>query len=107
MATQQTVISAGTSSAQVLAANAGRRSLFIQNYAESSSSIYVAFGQAATAGAAGELEIPPGQNFSWGGTLAMPANPPSTGPLAAPACPTESINVIVASGSATGSVITQ
>lgn len=107
MATAQISIVANASSAQVLVANPGRRSLFIQNYAESAVSIYVAFGRSATAGANGELEIPPGQNFSWGGTLAISANPPSTGPTAAPACPTESVSVIVASGSATGAVITQ
>jgi hypothetical protein len=107
MATLHTAILAGTSSAQVAAANSSRRSLFVQNYAESGTPMYIAFGQAATAGTNGELEIPAGQNFSWGGTLAMPANPPSTGPTLAPACPTESINVIVASGSASGAVITQ
>jgi hypothetical protein len=107
MATVHTPIVAADASTQVLAANSGRRSLFVQNYAESGASIYIAFGQPATAGANGELEIPPGQNFSWGGTLAMPANPPSTGTTAAPACPTESVNVIAASGFASGAVITQ
>jgi len=107
MATVHTPILAVGSSTQVAGANSGRRSLFVQNYAESSVSMYVAFGQPATAGTNGELEIPAGQNFSWGGTLAMPANPPSTGPTLAPACPTESINVVVASGSASGAVITQ
>jgi hypothetical protein len=107
MATVHTPIVAGTSSTQIASANSGRRSLFVQNYAESGSAMYIAFGQPATAGTNGELEIPAGQNFSWGGRLAMPANPPSTGPTLAPACPTESINVIVASGSASGAVITQ
>jgi hypothetical protein len=107
MATAQTPIVASGTSIQVITASASRRSLFIQNYAESAVSMYIAFGQKATAGANGELEIPPGQNFSWGGALAMPANPPSTGTAPAPSCPAESVNVIVASGSATGAVITQ
>jgi hypothetical protein len=102
MATTQTPIVVATSSVQVAGASAVRRSLFIQNYAESAVSMYIAFGQSATAGTNGELEIPPGQNFSWGGILAMPSNPPSTGTGLAPACPAESINVIVASGSARG-----
>ena len=84
MATAQTPIVASNTSIQVLATSAFRRSLFIQNYAESAVSMYIAFGQSATAGTNGELEIAPGQNFSWGGILAKPSNPPSTGTGPAP-----------------------
>jgi len=88
MATQQTAIDASTSaSTEVVPANAQRRELIIQNYGNAT--FFVAFGQAATAGQAGELMIGPGQAFAWSETLAAPVGLPD--------CPLESINVIASS----------
>jgi len=60
--------------------------------------MWLAFGNAATAGSNGEMEIVPGGEYSWGGVLT---------PLASGEAyiPTDSVNIIISGGSATGAVV--
>lgn len=106
MPTTQTAINASSAPAQVLSADPTRRWLYIRNYSASAQTIWVAFGKTATAGTAGEREIIPGGEYSWGGPL-PPATQNIPGGFALPPVPTESISVITSSGTATGTVETQ
>ena len=63
---QKTVTS---SSAQLLAANASRQYLLVQNK-DSSGTVYLVFGGAAATTALG-LAIPPGGYFEWNGTVPL------------------------------------
>lgn len=77
MTTIQIAINANNVSAQVLTSSQSRIFLYIKNYASplSGDNLYVSFGQAATAGTNGELELLPGQELVFGGTSA-PQNCP-------------------------------
>jgi hypothetical protein len=57
--------------------------------------MYIAFGQPATAGTNGEMELVAGGEYNWNGLL-----PPLQGNV-----PLESINIIVTGGSATGCIV--
>src|SRR5271168_3835210 len=117
MATKQFVISANTGAAVTITgqlpsgANPDARSIYIRNYANAivnpgQGSMWVAFGAVATAGTNGEMEIVPGDEYSYGGPL-----PPSTlnlpGGTRLPNCPTEFISVISTGGTAVGCVVVQ
>lgn len=112
MATTQYTISANTStSTQAAAADTTRRYMIIQNYQNATvnsgqGTMYVAFGVAATAGTNGELEIPPGAAYVFGGKL-DPSKQTLPGSFFLPNTPTEAVNVISVGGTAVGSIITQ
>ena len=115
MATKQTVISATASSSLVVPQNQNRRQLYIRNYFNAPGTLtpqthtmYVMFknGGPATAGGAGEIEIIPGGEYTFGGPL-----PPSTktlpGSFFLPNCPTEDVYVITEAGNASGCILEQ
>lgn len=93
MATQQFAINATVSNSIPVPNDADRRSLYIRNYGNSSSTMWVAFGQPATPGTNGEMEIVPGSEYSFGGDL-KPSTKTLPGGFYLPNCPHESINVI-------------
>lgn len=103
MGDTQTVIHASTVASQIVAAQPARRWLYIRNYSISAETMWVAFGKTATPGNAGERELIPGGEYSWGGPL-PPAqrNLPHGFPL--PPVPTESISVITAAATAEGCI---
>ena len=107
MPTAQYAISATSVSSKIVDADQHRRYLMIQNYYASTESIYVAFGQAATPGNNGELEIVAGAHYEIPGFPLKSPLPVLQGQpnVAFPNCPSESINVITATGSATGSIM--
>lgn len=72
MPTQQFPINAGPVAGTFAPAATNsnyRNSLYIRNYANSTASMWVAFGQVATPGANGEMEIVPGSEYAFGGPL--------------------------------------
>lgn len=91
-----------------------RRYLYIKNLltlpggsvTQQTAILYVAFGQPATQGENGEIELNPGEYYTWGGPL-----PPNVGTLPLgfflPVCPTEYISVISNQGTAYGSIVVQ
>ena len=85
-------------STQVVPSHSGRISLYIRNYQGSSGTIWAALGQAATAGSNGEIEIVPGGEYTWSGVM----TPIDSGMSY---IPTDSVNVIVSGGIATGAVV--
>ena len=86
---------------QVLPMDPKRLYLHIRNYAASGQTMWVAFGQAATPGANGELEIVPGSEYIWGNAL---GNAP--GKLLQhnlqESCPTDAIHIVTSTGTALG-----
>jgi hypothetical protein len=113
MATKQFAINAtmassipSNSSNQTAGSDPDRRSLYIRNYSTSLVTMWVAFGQPATAGTNGEMEVPPDFEYTFGGSL-KPSTQTLPGSFYLPNCPHESINVITSSGVATGCVVTQ
>ena len=105
MATQQFAINATTGNSVPVPADRDRRGLYLRNYSNSSATMWVAFGQPATLGTNGELEIPPGSEYSFGGEL-KPSTRTLPGSFYLPNCPPESINVIC-SATASGCAMTQ
>lgn len=95
--TVHTAITNVTVSTQFVVSRTERRALYIRNYAASVGTMWLAFGQAATAGTNGEMEIVPGGEYNWNGLL-----PPLQGNV-----PLESINIIASGGTATGCVVEQ
>ena len=68
--------------------------------------MWIAFGQVATAGTNGELEVPPGTEYIWGQALGAPADIANVLDVRRQ-CPTDAIHVITSTGSATGCALTQ
>lgn len=99
---KQVALSANTgTSSQALVQDNGRCFMYIRNYAGSAGTLWVAFGQAATAGMNGELELPPGQDKVFGSNyLDNPIAPPFSNN-----CPKGSVNVISSAGTATGCLL--
>ena len=102
MNTQQIRIVATGTSGIVVPADPNRTYLSIRCYTNApgtltpqTDSFYVAFGQAATAGANGEMEFPPGTDYIFGGQVISPW-PTARGPDVQ--CPQESINIIAPTG---------
>ena len=83
-------LNATGTSFQVLPAFRHRTFLLLRNYSTSGVTIWVAFGVVATAGNNGELEIPPGIDYTFGGERRYPQYFTQFNNN----CPTESINVI-------------
>lgn len=83
---------------QISPPRAERLSLYIRNYQASTGTIWVALGQAATAGSNGEIEIVPGGEYTWSGVI----TPLDSGMAY---IPTDSVNIIVSGGTATGAVV--
>lgn len=101
MATQHFKINATGVSSVAAPADVNRISLYIRNYSGSGQTVWVAFGQVATAGTNGEMELVPGAEYAFGSTTF----PNNTLPLKA--YPTESVNVITSTGTATGCIVTE
>ncbi len=108
MATGQFPISASTNDSMVIARDPSRRMLYIRNYAASAQTIWVLFknGGTATAGLAGELEVQPGGEYTFGGPLPY-SKQTLPGGFNLAVCPQEEVHVITSSGIATGTVMTQ
>lgn len=106
MATKQTAINATNVDSTVLSQDLTRRYLYLRNYSTSGQTMWIAFGKAATAGTAGELEMVAGGEYVFGGPL-----PPNVANLPQsfflPVCPTEEVHVITSTGTATGAAMTQ
>jgi hypothetical protein len=75
-----------------------RLSLYVRNYSGSTGTMWLALGVPATAGTNGEYEIVPGGEYSWTGIL----TPIEAGNVY---IPTDSVNIIISGGSATGAVV--
>lgn len=105
MSTQQFPITATTTAAIFAAADKNRNSMYIRNYGDPTVnpgqvSMWVAFGKVATVGTAGEMEIVPGAEYSFGPSL-LPNN---TTPLKG--YPQEFVSIITASSTAVGCIMT-
>lgn len=99
-------INATTADKIVVPVDPARRFIYIKNYSTSSVTIFIAFGQVATPGQAGELEITPGTDYFLYGPLQPPTQTlPQNFFL--PHCPFEEIHAICSGGTATGCVVTQ
>jgi hypothetical protein len=113
MATTQSLITATSVAATTVALDSTRRMLHIKNYfyqpgttTAQTGVIYVAFGKVATLGTAGELELIPGGEYTYGGPL-PPNKQTLPGGFILPVCPQEYISVITATGTMYGFVMTQ
>jgi hypothetical protein len=109
--TNQQPIVATTTSSSPLAENRVRRFLYVRCYAVNPTNgtvgqptMWLSFGNPATPGMKGEMEIQAGTEYTFGGRLEPPRQT-LPGSFFLPNCPTESVNVITASGSAYGCVI--
>ena len=108
MATTQTLINASAISTQVIGRDPSRRMLYIRNYGASAQTIWVLFGGSgtATAGLAGELEVVPGGEYTFGGPLPF-SKQTLPGGFNLPVCPQEEVYVVTSTGTATGTILTQ
>jgi hypothetical protein len=113
MATQVFGLAVSGSSVLVAPYNPDRRGIYVRNYAASAGTIWLTFGGTnangqpitqATAGGAGEMEIVPGTEYSFGGLLHPTKNNRPLG-FNFPSCPLEAIYIY--GSSATGCLITQ
>jgi len=112
MATSQSIVSASSTAATVLAPDPNRRYLKIRNYTDSGQTIWIAFGKAATCGTAGEEELLPAYTFEYGVTRLIPPNGLNAAneTFPQPNCPLEFVSVICGprgnpTGTAVGSIL--
>ena len=105
MATTQTPIALTGSAVTVVPAIGAilRQYMAIQNYVASPGTMYVAFGKVATAGTAGEWELPAGATIAWGNPPPGVISPSVI--FAGVAPPQESVSIINSGGNANGGIM--